>query len=171
MADKRCPNCGLWNSQEALICDCGFDFETGVISDSKTSSHLSAKTILTRAALYGALGSLLAVLPVSILKTILYWSGLCGHLPPYNAQFPITMSRCGVILYSFHSIPFWTYLLSTLIGGAFLGALMVFVLRRVAASRPPNPRLRRSTPIFWPAFSIGIAFVVIFVFILLYPGQ
>lgn len=26
MADKRCPNCGLWNSEKAIRCDCGYDF-------------------------------------------------------------------------------------------------------------------------------------------------
>jgi hypothetical protein len=29
MADKKCPNCGLWNSGSAILCDCGYDFEKG----------------------------------------------------------------------------------------------------------------------------------------------
>ena len=171
MPDQRCPNCGLWNSGQATLCDCGFDFDTGVIRGANSSPHPPATSSLMKAALYGALGSFLAISPVSIVKTILSWSGLCGHLPPYNPQFPITMSRCGVTLYSLHSAPFWTYLLSTLIGGAFLSTLTVFVFMRVTIAKSPNPTHRRSTPIFWPAFSIGIMFVVIFVFILLYPGQ
>jgi len=28
-ADKRCPNCGLWNSRAALACDCGYNFTLG----------------------------------------------------------------------------------------------------------------------------------------------
>lgn len=28
MPDKRCPHCGLWNTEAALVCDCGFDFQT-----------------------------------------------------------------------------------------------------------------------------------------------
>ena len=31
MPDKRCPHCGLWNSEAALTCDCGFDFASGVV--------------------------------------------------------------------------------------------------------------------------------------------
>jgi hypothetical protein len=26
MADKKCPKCGLWNSEKAEICDCGYNF-------------------------------------------------------------------------------------------------------------------------------------------------
>ncbi len=29
MTDKKCPQCGLWNTGSALQCDCGYDFETG----------------------------------------------------------------------------------------------------------------------------------------------
>jgi hypothetical protein len=29
MADKKCPKCGLWSSETALRCDCGYDFVTG----------------------------------------------------------------------------------------------------------------------------------------------
>lgn len=34
MPDKKCPNCGLWNSQAAIRCDCGFDFVTKKIEGS-----------------------------------------------------------------------------------------------------------------------------------------
>jgi len=26
MPDKKCPNCGLWNSEKAQVCDCGYNF-------------------------------------------------------------------------------------------------------------------------------------------------
>ena len=29
MAEKRCPKCRLWNTPNAQICDCGYNFETG----------------------------------------------------------------------------------------------------------------------------------------------
>jgi hypothetical protein len=40
LPDKRCPHCHLWNSETALVCDCGFDFSTGTISRTKTSDSL-----------------------------------------------------------------------------------------------------------------------------------
>lgn len=29
MADKQCPECGLWNTETAFRCDCGYDFAVG----------------------------------------------------------------------------------------------------------------------------------------------
>jgi uncharacterized membrane protein YvbJ len=29
MPDKKCPNCGLYNPENALRCDCGYDFSSG----------------------------------------------------------------------------------------------------------------------------------------------
>jgi len=37
MPDKRCPHCHLWNTDSALVCDCGFDFSTGAMSGTHTS--------------------------------------------------------------------------------------------------------------------------------------
>jgi hypothetical protein len=37
MPDKRCPQCHLWNTDSALVCDCGFDFSTGAMSGTHTS--------------------------------------------------------------------------------------------------------------------------------------
>jgi hypothetical protein len=31
MPDKKCPNCGLWNVETALICDCSYDFSTSLV--------------------------------------------------------------------------------------------------------------------------------------------
>jgi hypothetical protein len=28
MSDKKCPNCGVWNAEAAILCDCGYDFST-----------------------------------------------------------------------------------------------------------------------------------------------
>lgn len=36
MPDKKCPNCGLWNSEKAELCDCGYNFITGNITDEST---------------------------------------------------------------------------------------------------------------------------------------
>ncbi|HNE06572.1 MAG TPA: hypothetical protein PLT08_18730 [Anaerolineales bacterium] len=32
MADKKCPQCGLWSTASALRCDCGYDFENGIVA-------------------------------------------------------------------------------------------------------------------------------------------
>lgn len=29
----NCPNCGLFNPSNALVCDCGYNFETGSLPD------------------------------------------------------------------------------------------------------------------------------------------
>jgi hypothetical protein len=34
MSAKTCPKCGLFNSPEALRCDCGFDFSSGTVKSS-----------------------------------------------------------------------------------------------------------------------------------------
>ncbi len=31
MPDKSCPKCGLWNSEAALRCDCGYDFPSSSV--------------------------------------------------------------------------------------------------------------------------------------------
>ncbi len=31
---KKCPNCGLYNLENAIRCDCGYDFPSGQIADS-----------------------------------------------------------------------------------------------------------------------------------------
>jgi hypothetical protein len=44
MADKRCPRCHLWNSESALVCDCGFDFTTGTLCRNQTSDRPPVST-------------------------------------------------------------------------------------------------------------------------------
>ncbi len=41
MPDKRCPNCKRWNSDSALICDCGFNFTTGIVPEVPVSDRSS----------------------------------------------------------------------------------------------------------------------------------
>lgn len=37
MREKKCPNCGLINPGSGSRCDCGYDFETGIIEKSYSS--------------------------------------------------------------------------------------------------------------------------------------
>ena len=30
MPDKKCPQCGLWSTSSALLCDCGYNFDTRI---------------------------------------------------------------------------------------------------------------------------------------------
>jgi len=125
-----------------------------------------------KAAIFGALGALLAILPVSLVKTLLFMSGHCGLISPRTPQFLFPISRCGFIfVLQPNSIYFWIYILSVLLGGSLLGALVVAVLMRRAAVNPTSPISRRPSSTFWPAFSAGILLVVLFVFLSLYPGQ
>lgn len=34
MADKKCPRCGLWNTESAMRCDCGYDFTSNTVQES-----------------------------------------------------------------------------------------------------------------------------------------
>ena len=34
----NCPNCGLFNPSEALVCDCGYNFESGSAPDPAVSA-------------------------------------------------------------------------------------------------------------------------------------
>jgi hypothetical protein len=41
MADKKCPQCGIWSTGSALHCDCGYNFEIGIVTEpsNKLKSH------------------------------------------------------------------------------------------------------------------------------------
>jgi uncharacterized membrane protein YvbJ len=56
MTSKKCPICGLWNSQDAIICDCSYNFENinkkysrrkNRTIDNKISSIISTLIILS----------------------------------------------------------------------------------------------------------------------------
>ena len=34
MSDKKCPRCGLWNTESAIRCDCGYDFVSNSVKES-----------------------------------------------------------------------------------------------------------------------------------------
>ena len=59
MADKKCPRCGLWNTESAMRCDCGYDFTSNTVKDSYASQpSLSFDELQQRGKkkmLYGAL--------------------------------------------------------------------------------------------------------------------
>jgi hypothetical protein len=38
MSSKKCPNCGLYNMESAIRCDCGYDFPSGQITESLLSN-------------------------------------------------------------------------------------------------------------------------------------
>lgn len=44
MTDKKCPSCGLWNSENATLCDCGFNFSTGYNFYPKSKRNKQSKT-------------------------------------------------------------------------------------------------------------------------------
>jgi hypothetical protein len=39
MADKKCPRCGLWNTESAIRCDCGYDFASNTVKESYSAPH------------------------------------------------------------------------------------------------------------------------------------
>lgn len=38
MADKKCPHCGLWSISSAILCDCGYNFEKGLLESSNDTT-------------------------------------------------------------------------------------------------------------------------------------
>jgi hypothetical protein len=39
MTDKKCPKCGLWNTEIAEVCDCGYNFINNQIQSSISKKH------------------------------------------------------------------------------------------------------------------------------------
>jgi hypothetical protein len=42
MADKKCPRCGLWSSESAWRCDCGYDFGSAATEEHSTAQSSNA---------------------------------------------------------------------------------------------------------------------------------
>ena len=174
LADKQCPNCGLWNHQAALVCDCGFEFASGLIHGAIPGGEpSSAMPAMIRGPLYGMLGALLAALPVSIFKTWAFFVGACRPLPAYVPDHPITLGGCGLLYYPSGVNPgaSWLYVLIVLLGGALSGGFATAVVLRSATSRSCKVDHQSPAKAFWPSFAAAVLFDVLFVFIVLYPGQ
>jgi hypothetical protein len=92
MSDKQCPNCGLWNSQVAVTCDCGFNF---ISTESKNKKYHNYKEELIMAMF--AFPILVIVLFIfSILySSIIYrifgeeTSGCRFQVPSYGLAYPV----------------------------------------------------------------------------------
>lgn len=171
MADKKCPNCGLWNSGVALMCDCGFDFTSGQMPGNVSRNRFaSIDRAMRRGAVFGMLGALLAALPVSILKTWLMFSlGGCGPVLLSIPGFPIGLNKCGLVY-----IPeqgFLLYVTILLLAGGLSGMLATFVALKLTGRRSDVHKPMARSYLSWAAFAGGVLFDLVFVFILLYPGQ
>ena len=170
MPDKKCPVCGLWSSGAAALCDCGYDFDSGQLRASASPNDQPASfAAIRKGSFYGMLAALLAALPVSALKTIALWSGLCGPTPTYDPHRAFWLGQCGPMLYS--SDYLLLFALGVLVAGALSGGLATAVASRVARSQGfAQGHIRRSHR-YWPAIVAGVLFDLPFVFVLLYPGQ
>jgi hypothetical protein len=50
MPDKKCPKCDLWNSEKAIICDCGYNFvkkDFDIVGTEKKNNLDILSTIIT----------------------------------------------------------------------------------------------------------------------------
>lgn len=171
MADKKCPNCGLWNSEVAMICDCGYDFTSNqILAGIPQNRIISTNSVISNGAIYGMLGAFIAALPVSILKTWAMISlGGCGPLLWSIPGFPIGLNRCGLLYAPSRGFPL--YLIIVLLAGALSGALAALVFMRLCGAQPGSRSRFSPGRLFWIAFGGGVLFDLLFVFILLYPGQ
>jgi len=87
MSDKKCPQCGLWNVKSAQHCDCGYDFEKGIIEDSSNKFRL-------RPLLPDLRGFLSVLLPlISALGSFSGWT-LLSPIPPIAYTVGILILYC-----------------------------------------------------------------------------
>jgi len=45
MADKKCPHCGLWNTGSAILCDCGYNFQSGFLERSNDTPDQARRMV------------------------------------------------------------------------------------------------------------------------------
>src|SRR5258705_10003879 len=74
MSDKKCPHCGLWNSGSAIGCDCGYDFEEGIVKEILVSVSAPPSTSHKRS--IKAMISIFASSAGIILAIIVYATGI-----------------------------------------------------------------------------------------------
>ena len=132
-------------------------------------SLVSNTALTTSAAMHGILGALIGALPISILKTLALFRGLCFPLSREAFDTTISLWSCGVLYntWAADGLSSGLFLLSTLIGAALFG-----ILAAKAALRWPRITGNIEPPrVFWWSFGAGILFDLIFVFIFMYPGQ
>jgi len=74
MSDKKCPQCGLWSLEAALVCDCGYDFSRGApLYTVKPVDRNAGKRARSarRLSRFGLAAGLLAVLPYILILVLL----------------------------------------------------------------------------------------------------
>jgi hypothetical protein len=141
---------------------------------SERERAMKEKNLGIRSLVYGAIGALVGVLPISIVKTIVFWpipsdQPFLIDLDPY----PLWLTLWGVVYDTWHfdTISFLVYLLCILIGGAVFGFFGTrFGLNRFQKRRD-NSSQQKWKGAFWWSFLFGIFFDFIFTFMWLYPGQ
>ena len=71
MSSKKCPNCGLWNVETAIQCDCCYDFKTGEINlDSEfATARLEALNAEERKTKIKILSAVL----ITLVLLVLFW--------------------------------------------------------------------------------------------------
>ena len=132
-----------------------------------TNWHLYIK-----AASGGVAGALLALIPVSILKTFGAFMRIC--FPLGIAEFSDTVSvwTCGITYdTTWSTIPaFRGYMLYVILGGALVALITMIVILLIREHFPPLRPGKKLHP-FWWGFVTGMLFDLFFVFIYLYLGQ
>ncbi len=141
-------------------------------NSSSPTAHFSISSY-AKAATIGALTALLAVLPVSIVKTIMLFASLCIPLTANLFRAIITPTTCGLFLDSWDTTPTISslYISLSVLGGALAAIVAVHLSpTNLLGEPPPNSRSWKPS-LFWRAFVGGLLFDVLFVFLFMYPGQ
>lgn len=83
MTDKKCPRCGLWNTDSAIRCDCGHDFVKTTAQEALALRHSEAVQTGARNMSYGALLFIGGIIGTAVKPTdnVVAWGGIfCGAL-------------------------------------------------------------------------------------------
>ena len=76
MADKKCPHCGLWSTGSAILCDCGYNFEKGLLERSNDTSDRARRIIpLSLVSLFLSIVGILMI-PLAFSEPLVEYMGI-----------------------------------------------------------------------------------------------
>lgn len=90
MTDKKCPNCGLWSTNSAILCDCGYDFNLVSVKE-KSPEVKKEKPTGWINAVFGVVGALTGLWVTAI--------SLDSKNPPAQQGFMFMALGCSLVYF------------------------------------------------------------------------
>ncbi|MHA1330011.1 MAG: hypothetical protein ACTSR2_02930 [Candidatus Hodarchaeales archaeon] len=64
----KCPNCGLINPDEAILCDCGYNFKKEKLEKPKTITNIGEKALISQVNAFNIIGvTIISIIGIIIL--------------------------------------------------------------------------------------------------------